>query len=558
MNSFKKSTGKVLWKKMLWPEKNFYYITFIYAIGTSLLSLAIPISVQSLVNTVTFTVLKQPIIIVSILLLSLLIFSGVLRGLQDLTVEYFQRHFYARITINIANKILNSTQKSVNSVNKGDLINRYFEIMSIQKKSTKLLVDGVTLILQTITGMFLLAFYHPYFLAFDLVLILLIILMWKLYGNEAIKTSIIESKTKYKVAAWLEQLIFNRHMFYGRRSYESAVKKTDNYVNKYLTHRTTHFSYLFKQIIFGLCIYAIMSALMLGLGGFLVIEGQLTLGQLVAADIVVALILAGIAKSGGYLESFYDIYAALDKLEDFEILKSEEELPQLEEVSTISKGALSFDNVAIVNSNGESYHLTKKFEPNLCYHIVIDRDCTQRTFFDILHAHIQPKNGNLKWGNTPYEDIPVMDIRDQIYIVDAPRIIDASILDNLTWSLERVTESQINQALDATLLSEKIESFEDGLETLIWHGSSKLSWGELVQLEFARVLLIKPKIVVISSLFNQLRTELQKAILIELKSREIGVMVLGFNEDEYDHCKLLFDDHVHFFRDYISSPKNNN
>ncbi len=559
MHKPQKATGKALWKKILWPEKNFYFVTFIYAIGTSLLSLAIPISVQSLVNTVTFAVLKQPLIIVSILLLSLLVFSGVLRGLQDLTVEYFQRHFYARITANIANKILNSTHKSVNSVSKGDLVNRYFEIMSVQKQSTKLLVDGVTLILQTITGMFLLAFYHPYFLAFDIILMGLIFMMWKLYGQDAIKSSIVESKAKYKTGAWLEQLIFNRHLFYGRKSHDAAIMATDGHINRYLSERGIHFTYLFKQIIFSLCIYAFMSALILGLGGFLVIEGQLTLGQLVAAEIVVALILTGVAKSGGYLESFYDVYAGLDKLEDFDALLVDEGEDDLAEFSDISQdklnldGPLVFDN-SLFKENGNNYRLDKSFEPGLCYHIVVDRDLTQRTFFNLLHEHISPKSGFISWNHIPFEDIPVKDLREQIYIVDAPRIIDGTILENLTWSLGKVTESQINHVLDATLLNDKISTFTNGLDTAIWHGCGHFSWGELVQLEFARVLLQKPKWVIISSLFNQLRPELQKAILIELKDKGIGILAVGFNHDEYDHSKILFDGHIEFFQEYERSP----
>ena len=390
--------------------------------------------------------------------------------------------------------------------------------------------------------MFLLAFYHPYFLAFDIVLIGLIYLMWKLYGKAGIETSIYESKAKYKAAAWLEELIYNRHMFYGRKSHQSAIKATDGHINLYLTRRFTHFNYLFKQIIFSLCIYALMSALILGLGGFLVMEGQLTLGQLVSAEIVVALILTGIAKSGGYLESFYDIYAALDKLEDFEILQSEKELPQLEEQNSIGDGPLVFDNIAIENENKEKYHFHHSFQKGSCYHIVIDKDCTQRTFMSLLHAHNQPKTGDIIWSGIPYEDIPLMDLREEIYLVDAPRIIQGSILDNLTWSVDKVTESQLNHAVDATLLSEKINNLPEGLETQIWHGCSLFRWGELIQLEFARVLLQKPKWVVISSLFNQLRPELQKAILIELKGQNIGVMVLSFSHDEFEHCKLLFDE----------------
>ncbi|MCR9206254.1 MAG: hypothetical protein NXH75_16860, partial [Halobacteriovoraceae bacterium] len=125
-----KPKGFNLWVAYLAPEKNFFFVSFIYACMISLLSLAIPISVQALVNTVTFAVLMQPLFVVSLLLLILLIFSGFLNGLQDYAIEYFQRHFYARSSLEVSQRLLNAKESSLKSFYRGDLVNRYFDIMT--------------------------------------------------------------------------------------------------------------------------------------------------------------------------------------------------------------------------------------------------------------------------------------------------------------------------------------------------------------------------------------------------------------------------------------------
>lgn len=186
---------------VLKPGKEFYIVSTIYGIGVSILSLIIPISVQTLVNTVTFSALTQPLVVVSLLILSVLVFSGILRAIQIYTIEMLQRYFYKTTSLDMSEKILGSDLKKFGKTNATSLVDRYFDIMTIQKTLTTLLTDGVSLILKTIVGLLLLAFYHPYFIAFDIILIVFIIIVWRLFGARAMYSSVEESKAKYKVAS---------------------------------------------------------------------------------------------------------------------------------------------------------------------------------------------------------------------------------------------------------------------------------------------------------------------------------------------------------------------
>ncbi|MCF8060550.1 MAG: ABC transporter ATP-binding protein/permease [Bacteriovoracaceae bacterium] len=534
-----KPSGYELWRIMLKPEKNFYIVSFTYACAISLLSLAIPISVQVLVNTVTFAVLMQPLIIVSLLLLALLVFSGILRGLQDIAIEYFQRHFYARSTFEVAHQLLNAKESSLKGVYRGDLVNRYFDIMTVQKKGAKLMVGGFSLVLQTVVGMLLLAFYHPYFLAFDIVLIFLLTLVWILYGKQALESAIYESKAKYKVAAWLDQMANFNKMFKTKKGREAAKSQTDKYVNQYLIKRGNHFNYLFKQIIFLLAIYALLSAMILGLGGFLVMEGQLTLGQLVAAEIVVAVILSGFAKSGDYLESVYDLHAALDKIADF--MTIEEEVDKGLTELTPGNRDLIFDNVSFSRSP-KTYFFNASFEMGKAYLLREDADATQRIFLGLIHDDLNPERGHIFLGQYDLEGVSPYLLREEIYVVDEPGLIEGTLEENLTWGLENISESNVNEVLDCVGLTELVRTFEHGRDTLLWPTSSLLCWGEVIRLEMAKVLLKNPTWVVISSIFQQLPSELQTTLLREFKKRKIGVIVwsAGFDKTPEGFDKELF------------------
>lgn len=541
--TFVKPSGWTLWSGMLHPEKNFYFVSFTYACGISLLSLAIPISVQALVNTVTFAVLKQPLIVVSLLLLSLLVFSGILRGLQDLAIEYFQRHFYARNTVEISTRILRSKSSSLNSVYTGDLVNRYFEIMTVQKKGAKLLVDGFTLLLQTITGMLLLAFYHPYFLVFDLLMIASLSMVWFLYGPRALQTAILESKAKYKVAAWLEQLADSNTLFNFRRGRIAAYKKTDEKINTYLEKRSKHFNFLFRQVIILLCLYAFMSAIILGLGGFLVIEGQLTLGQLVAAEIVVAIILSGFAKAGSYLESLYDLHAALDKIADFQILEEEKEF-HTGELSP-GKKDIHFNQVK-VKYNESQYLFNAKFDASKSYLLNEDVDATQRAFLKLIHGHLEPETGHLFYGESDLAHVSPVSYRERIYLLEAPRIIEGSFRDNITWGLDDISEAEINEVLELVGLKDKVGLLAEGKDTLLYPGIPTLCWGESTRLELGRVLLQKPDWLVISSLFHQLPPSFQQEVVDMIKKQGIGLIIWSSGQCDISPA---FDEVLSFSRD---------
>jgi ABC-type multidrug transport system fused ATPase/permease subunit len=295
--------------------KEYYPIIIIYSICISVLTLATPISVQALVNTFSFGPFFQPIFILSILLLALLTVLVLITALQYLMVEYLQRRLYAKVTSSIGRAyFFGKGAEDPGIKRKG---NRYFDVISIQKNIAFLVTDGVAVGLQTVLGLILISFYHPYFIILSILILICVLLPLYIYGNRGLNSAIEESTAKYQVAAFIEDLDQASHIPIPEEMIPQKVSELDQQVDGFIDKRIRHFRTVFTQKMMYLSMYAFLNSLLLGLGGFLVASHQLTIGQLVAAEIVVNAILSQFFYAHKYLEAFYDIYASSWKVYAF-------------------------------------------------------------------------------------------------------------------------------------------------------------------------------------------------------------------------------------------------
>jgi len=147
-------------------------------------------------------------------------------------------------------------------------------------------------------------------LAFDFALVMLMALVY-LLGRGAISTSITESRCKYAMAAWLEDMARCRTAFRYDGAAEFALGRSDQLIYGYLDARRRHFSVLMRQLLAILLVQAIASTVLLAIGGWLVISGQLSLGQLVAAELIVARDDCGVPTLAMELEQMAHLFALL-------------------------------------------------------------------------------------------------------------------------------------------------------------------------------------------------------------------------------------------------------
>jgi ABC-type multidrug transport system fused ATPase/permease subunit len=296
-------------KKILFTESSFFWMSAIYALAISFLSLAVPLSVQFLINSVSFTALMRPTFVLGAVLLILLIFWAALNALQFFITEIFQSRFFARITSEVTILLLKTKQENPE---KREIVNHFFETVIIQKTIPKFLTKTFATILQGAVGLIVVSFYHPIFFLFSLAIVISLWLIWSRFYKQAVNSSLGKSQAKYDIVKCFEEIEE------GRVSDEDNIEqKINSLTGDYLKDRKSRFRSLFSQVILLLTLYVIASVLLLVMGGWLVLKGQLTIGQLVAAELILSALLYNFSQLGRDLENFYDLTASCEKLTKF-------------------------------------------------------------------------------------------------------------------------------------------------------------------------------------------------------------------------------------------------
>jgi putative ABC transport system ATP-binding protein len=524
-------------KNLLKAEKNYYSTVIILSIFLSLISLAIPISVQSLVNTVVFGVLLQPIVVLSLLLLFVLSINVLLNGLLFRTLEFFQQHFFAKMSLEIVSKILNaSTKKLKENSNNYILSHRYFDIMIVQKSMTTILSDGTFILLQLFVGMILISLYHPYFLIFDIILIVSLIFLWRLFGTPAINTAIKESSSKYEMGRWVSQVTEQSSLFC--RHPELAFSSAEKYATKYIQARNNHFKNLFSQIIGLFVLYAILSAFVLGVGGFLVIKGELSMGQLIAAEIIVTIILTSLTKLGKILEKTYDLIAALSKLDIFNNLYEEKS-------SILYSDRVELKNIYVQDNSNDQHIFNFKLSPKKTYLLKSNNITKMNAFLKLLSSEYDIKRGQFHIQCKDCEDeLPKELLLKNFYILEKPEIISESILNNILLS-KNFAQSDLTKLIHEISLEDSISNLPRGLETKLSNDGSPLSFKDLLRIELLRAIINKPLFVVLTHVFRVFSIKEQKEIFNLLRNNNIGVLATCEIKifDESNDYEILDIDH---------------
>ncbi len=507
---------------ILRPEANFYWLAAVYGVGISLLSLATPISVQMLINTIANTAMRAPLVMLALTLFGLLLISSMLYALRVHLMEIFARRFYARMVAEISLISVYAQNPFFSDVKKGSLFNRYFDVVYVQTAIPILFIGGFTTLLQIGVGFVLVSLYHPYFLGFTLVMVALMWLVWLVWGARALRTGVDVSHAKHATAAWLDTIGGSNGFFKSQRRIDYALDKTDDYTRKYIVDRKRHFRHLFSQTIAFLVMYAAASAALLGLGGWLVIENELTLGQLVAAELVLSAAFVGVSQLGSYLGYFYDLFAAVEEISQFYDVEQEQ-----------PKGADPFDgpdhSIVMQSVRGQARHETAQFDLEIPSGAIImaaaSQHGVQRLFTNLLKMHVLPEGGIATLGGIDMKAIEAHHLRKNVHVLDRPSIVEMTIREYLALSCPDTAPQRMLGALETVGLSRTIAMLEKGLDTPLAATGYPLSAVELQQLKLANALLERPRILVLSRLFDLLEPEPIARAVAELRAQAYSTVI---------------------------------
>lgn len=486
-------------------ERASIWTLVVYSIAIAFLSLVLPIASQAMVNTIAFGSLIQPVVILALVVFVALGFSAVLEGMRTWVMEILQRRIFVRVTSVAVHRLLRVRLEAFDAGHGPELVNRFFDVVTVQKGGATLLVDGLAIVIQTVVGLLLLAVYHPFLLGFGVLILVSIIFVLFPLGRGAVATAIYESKAKYAVAAWLEELARFPATFKTEAGAKLALSRANNLAGDYLYYRGKHFRVLFRQIMGAVSLEALSSAALLAGGGWLVIERQLTLGQLVAAELVLARVVGSFSKIGKQLENYYDLLAAVDKLGYLTDLPLEDEgreplqaLPGPAKFSmsgvdfTYDSGLRVFENAACAVDPGERVAVTGP------------TGAGKSTLMDLICRFREPSSGRLELDGVDYRDVTLTSLRAQIQLVRDEGVINATILEDVRLGDDKLSSQDVRQALQQVGLEDQILAFPEGLETELSTGGQPLSKSQCNRLLLARAIIQKPRLLLLDEVLDAL------------------------------------------------------
>lgn len=506
-------TARVLW--LAGGEGKTLRAVVVYAAAAGLLSLAVPVAVQALVSRVAYVAALQPVVVLTIFVLAALIMEGVLTVLQLAVVEWLQMRVFVRSALLMGRRLAHADVAALDGHDGADLANRFFDVVTVQKSAATLLLDGTALVLQTAMGLILLSFYHSYLAIFALLLSFVVTVVIFVPGPEGVRTAVYESKAKYAVAGWLVNLGALRTAVRHTATRRMATDRMHALVEYWIEKRRGHFRVVVAQVAGLKLTKALASALLLGVGGWLVVEQELTLGQLVAAELVVGAVLEGLAKFGKQIESWYDLAAAADKLGQVIDLPEEsggvEHLPERDTPMEVRLISVQWGHAGQPRwPQGIDWTL----QPGARVALVAEHAAGKSSLVDLIAGLRSPLSGQVRADDIDIARLDLESYRNQIAVVRLGEVFAGTVAENLRMGRSDLTDHALREILQR--LGADAGGMPVGLGTVLTQGGAPLSVGQRRLLLIARALLSRPRLLVVDGVLDGL----------DRRSRELALAAL--------------------------------
>lgn len=493
--------------RMLKAERQDIFTLLVFSFFSGLLYLASPLAVDTVVSSLAFGGQSQPyiqaLVFVVLALFAALGLQAMVSGFQYYVSDIIQRRIFVRTASDLAYRLPRVKAEALAEVHAPELVNRFLDVVTAQKSTALLLLDGVNLIFGSIIGMIMLSLYHPLMLLLVAGLLILIVISMWLLGRGAVRTSIEESRMKYDVVNWFEEIAAFPFVFKGPGGYQMAYDRANQLVTGYLTCRASHFRVVIRQMSALLILSVFAAASLLILGGWLVISQQITLGQLVASELIMGSIVVAMAKMGKHLEAWYDAMAAMDKLGhifDLETEREDGEQPARREGGaevTVTDMAFGYHEPLF---EGLSFHV----KPGDSAAIVGPHGSGTSSMLDILFGLRLPTEGHVSVDGLDLRSWYLEALRESVMLLRRDEIVDGTVVENLRLGRMDVGLDEIRSALDRVGLLGVLLRRPEGLNLRLKIGGAPLSSNQRTRLLLARALVQRPRLLLIDELFDSL------------------------------------------------------
>lgn len=524
--------------RLLRAERKEIMYSYIYAFAVSLISLSLPLGIQATISLISGGMVFSSVIVLIALIIIGIILSGGLQVMQVTIVEVLQQRVFAKSAFELAFRMNKIRTEALSKYYAPELMNRFFDVVTIQKGLPKIFVEISAAVFQILLGLFLLSLYHPVFLIFSILLLVFIGLIFYFTGRKGLQTSSMESKYKYKVAYWLEELARTVGAFKQAGNTNLPIQKMDELISSYLYYRKSHFKVLLTQFFNVLIFKTLVTGGLLIIGTVLVVDRQITLGQFVASEVIIILVVGSVEKLIMSLDVIYDTLTGMDKIgnmTDLPLERTDGTRISLDQnpkgLQVVCKG-LKFKYEGNTNYTLQGVDLEIEAGESIC--MVGQNDSGKHTLAKVIAGALDSFEGAVTMNNFPLRNIDINNVRDVVSkTLDQNEIFDGSILDNITMGRTYITYEDVIWAINNVGLRDYIAGLKEGLYTHIGATGKRLSSSVSTRLLLARSVASRPKLLIVNDFSEQITKSEKMKILSFLQDKANGwtLIILSVSDD---------------------------
>lgn len=531
--------------KYITKEKKDVTNIYFYAILNGLVSLSIPLGIQSIISFVMGATMVTSIYLLIFFVVLGTFFVGHFRLKVLQIIEKIQQKIFVEFSIAFTEKLPKADLSSSRKYYLPELVNRFFDVQNLQKGISKILLEIPTALIQIVFGILLLSFYHVWFLAFGGLVVLSVAVIFRYTMESGIKSSIEESDKKYDTAAWIEDIAGSVKTFKMHAENETHLQGTDERVLEYLDHRTSHFKVLMFQYKTIIAFKVIITLVMLVIGTYLMLDQQLNIGAFIATEIVVLSIMAAVEKLIVSLESYYDLIASYAKLTKVTELKEETEGDI--ELSQKSKGTeVEFKDVnfAFQDANPILGDLNFKIQPNSLNVITGNTGTGKSLLLNMMSGFYEPVSGAILFDKIPLKNLNKQLFRSQVGLyLENMKVIQGTVLENILLGNFRSDTESILQVSEKIGIENISHLFSNGFYTDISETDSELTFSSRKKILLLRTLLGEKRLILLENPMAGMPEEFQQKLLRYLHEIKETTTVVIVSSGQ--HLIAGADQHLH-------------
>lgn len=492
-------------------RKDIFYI-YLNAIFGGLIGLVLPLGVQAVIGLIAgggySTALALLIAVVTIGTA----LQGVLKIMQLSITETIQQRIFVRSSFDFAYRLPRLKLDSLAVYYPPELVNRFFDTQNVQKGMPKILIDFSEGLLNILFGMILISFYHPFFAFFGIFLGLVLFLLIRFSGPMGLRTSISESKYKYEVAHWLEEMARSLSSFKMAGYTPYPLRRTDGLVSKYLDARRDHFKVLKFQYSVIVAFKVVVTGALMILGSLLVLDNQINIGQFVAAEIVIILVIANVEKIILTMDAIYDVLTALDKLGAVTDLPIEKEDGlRFNQIDTGKPLKVDVQQLSFQFEDAEFptvRELSLEIQPGERVCIAGSQSSGKSTLLKLIAGIFADFGGTISYNGFPIRSLDLCSLRGSIgeYFEDM-NIFKGTILENINLGNPDLPLNDIVHVTEELGIAHYIRSLPDGYDTMLLPEGRNLPRTMRIKLTLARAIVGNPRLLVVEDFFQNLESK---------------------------------------------------